>query len=78
MGLKACVVYPARIFGSNDRAISETTGTIAAIDKERIGECCILDNKIVTLKEMCDMLHKDCNAKHIRFYLTLDLADKSL
>ena len=25
---------------------------------------------------MCDMLHKECNAKKIKFYLPLDLADK--
>jgi len=51
-------------------------GTIAAIDKGRIGECYILANKTVTLKEMCDMLHKECNAKQIKFYLPLELADK--
>jgi len=51
-------------------------GTIAAVDKGRIGECYILANKTVTLKEMCDMLHAECNAKKIRFYLPLDLADK--
>ena len=51
-------------------------GTIAAVDKGRIGECYILANKTVTLKEMCDMLHTECNAKKIKFYLPLDLADK--
>jgi len=51
-------------------------GTIAAIDKGRIGECYILANKTVTLKEMCDMLHEECNARRIKFYLPLDLADK--
>ncbi len=51
-------------------------GTIAAIDKGRIGECYILANRTVTLKEMCDMLHAECNAKKIKFYLPLDLADK--
>ena len=51
-------------------------GTIAAIDKGRVGECYILANKTVTLKEMCDMLHAECNAKKIKFYLPLDLADK--
>ena len=51
-------------------------GTIAAIDKGRIGECYILANKTVTLKQMCDMLHRECNAKQIKFYLPLDLADK--
>ena len=51
-------------------------GTIAAVDKGRIGECYILANETVTLKEMCDMLHAECNAKQIKFYLPLDLADK--
>ena len=51
-------------------------GTIAAVDKGRVGECYILANKTVTLKDMCDMLHAECNAKKIKFYLPLDLADK--
>ncbi len=51
-------------------------GTIAAIDKGRIGECYILANEPVTLKEMCDMLHAECNSKQIKFYLPLGLADK--
>ena len=51
-------------------------GTIAAVDKGRVGECYILANKTVTMKEMCDMLHAECNAKKIKFYLPLDLADK--
>ncbi len=51
-------------------------GTIAAIDRGRIGECYILANEPVTLKEMCDMLHDECNAKQIKFYLPLGLADK--
>ncbi len=51
-------------------------GTIAAIDKGRIGECYILANEPVTLKEMCDMLHEECNSKQIKFYLPLGLADK--
>ncbi len=51
-------------------------GTIAAIDRGRIGECYILANETVTLKEMCEMLHAECNAKQIKFYLPLDLADK--
>ena len=51
-------------------------GTIAAIDKGRAGECYILANEPVTLKEMCEMLQKECNAKKIKFYLPLDLADK--
>ena len=51
-------------------------GTIAAVDKGRIGECYILANVTVTLKDMYEMLHAACNAKKIVFYLPLDLADK--
>ena len=51
-------------------------GTIAAVDKGRVGECYILANETVTLKDMCEMLHAECNAKKIKFYLPLDLADK--
>lgn len=51
-------------------------GTIAAVDKGRVGECYILANETVTLKDMCDMLHQECNAKKIKFYLPLDLAGK--
>ena len=51
-------------------------GTIAAVDKGRVGECYILANETVTLKDMCEMLHMECNAKKIKFYLPLDLADK--
>ena len=51
-------------------------GTIAAIDKGRIGECYILANEPVTLKEMCEMLRKECSAKKISIYLPLGLADK--
>ncbi len=51
-------------------------GTIAAVDKGRIGECYILANEPVTLKEMCEMLHAECNSKKIAFYLPLDLAGK--
>lgn len=51
-------------------------GTIAAVDKGRIGECYILANEPVTLKEMCDMLHEECSCQKIKFYLPLNLADK--
>ena len=51
-------------------------GTIAAVDKGRVGECYILANEPVTLKEMCDMLQKECNAKKISIFLPLGLADK--
>ena len=51
-------------------------GCIAAVDKGRIGEAYILANETVTLKEMCEMLHAECNCQKIKFYLPLDLADK--
>ena len=51
-------------------------GTIAAIDKGRVGECYILANEPVTLKEMCDMIQKECTAKKISVFLPLGLADK--
>lgn len=51
-------------------------GTIAAIDKGRIGECYILANETVTLKEMCDMLNAACSSKKIKFYLPLNIAGK--
>jgi len=51
-------------------------GTIAAIDKGRVGECYILANEPVTLKEMCEMIQQECTAKKISIYLPLGLADK--
>lgn len=51
-------------------------GCIAAVDKGRIGECYILANETVTLKDMCNMLHEECNCQEIKFYLPLGLADK--
>lgn len=36
----------------------------------------ILANEPVTLKEMCEMLQKECNAKKISVFLPLGLADK--
>lgn len=51
-------------------------GCIAAVDKGRIGECYILANEEVTLKQLCDMLHEECNCQKIKFYLPLNLADK--
>ena len=50
-------------------------GTIAAIDKGRVGECYILANEPVTLKEMCDMIQQECTAKKIGIYLPLGLAN---
>ena len=51
-------------------------GCIAAVDKGRKGECYILANEEVTLKDLCGMLHKECGAQEIKFYLPLNLADK--
>ena len=51
-------------------------GTIAAIDKGRVGECYILANEPVTLKEMCQMIQQECTAKKISIYLPLGLANK--
>ena len=46
------------------------------MDKGRIGEAYILANEPVTLKEMCEMLHEECNCQKIKFYLPLNIADK--
>ncbi len=51
-------------------------GTIAAIDKGRIGECYILANEPVTLKEMFEMINAECASKKIKFFLPLNLAHK--
>ena len=50
-------------------------GTIAAVDNGRIGECYILANETVTLKDMCQMLHEECSSREIRFYLPLNVAE---
>ena len=49
-------------------------GTIAAADKGRKGECYILSNDEVTLKEMCRMLKGDTGCKGCKFYLPLSFA----
>ena len=51
-------------------------GTIAAVDKGRDGECYILANEPVTLKEICDMIQKECTAKKINIFLSLGLVNK--
>ena len=51
-------------------------GCIAAVDKGRIGQCYILANEQVTLKELCEMLHAECNCQKIAFYLPLNWAEK--
>lgn len=49
-------------------------GCIMAADKGRKGECYILGNEEVTLKEMCQILHNDLGCKPIKFYLPLGIA----
>ncbi|MFA0815913.1 MAG: NAD-dependent epimerase/dehydratase family protein [Anaerofustis sp.] len=50
-------------------------GCIMAADKGRKGECYILGNEEVTLKELCQLLQNDLGCKPIRFYLPLGIAD---
>lgn len=50
-------------------------GCVMAADKGRKGECYILGNEEVTLKELCQMLQKDLGCKPIRFYLPLSVAN---
>lgn len=51
-------------------------GTIAACDKGRKGECYILGNKEVTLKEVAKMLHDACGCKQPMFYVPISMAYK--
>ena len=51
-------------------------GCIAAVDKGRIGEAYILANETVTLRDMCEMHHEECDCQRIKFYLPLDIAGK--
>lgn len=50
-------------------------GCIAAADKGRKGECYILGNEEVTLKQLCEMLHEESGCKKIKFYLPLGIAN---
>ncbi len=50
-------------------------GCIAAADKGRQGECYILGNEEVTLKQLCELLCVESGCKPIRFYLPLSLAN---
>lgn len=52
-------------------------GCIGAADKGRIGECYILGNKEVTLKEMCKMLH-DASGCKIEYILDRCFTDQTL
>jgi len=49
-------------------------GCVAASDKGRIGECYILGNEEVTLKEVCRMLHNASGCKMPLFYVPIRLA----
>ena len=49
-------------------------GCVAAADKGRIGECYILGNKEVTLKEVCQMLHDASGCKTPYFYVPIKMA----
>ena len=49
-------------------------GCVAAADKGRIGECYILGNKEVTLKEVCQMLHDASGCKIPHFYVPIKIA----
>lgn len=51
-------------------------GCVAAADKGRIGECYILGNKEVTLKEMCRMLHEASGCRMPHFYVPIGMAYK--
>ncbi len=49
-------------------------GTVAAADKGRKGECYILGNKEVTLKEVARMLHDACGCRQPLFYVPISMA----
>ena len=49
-------------------------GCIGAADRGRIGECYILGNKEVTLKEVCQMLHDASGCKMPYFYVPIKMA----
>ncbi len=49
-------------------------GTVAAADKGRKGECYILGNREVTLKEVAKMLHDACGCKQPLFYVPISMA----
>ncbi len=50
-------------------------GCILAADRGKDGECYILANKEVTLKQVCRMLKEDCGCQEPRFYLPLGIAN---
>lgn len=50
-------------------------GCIKAADKGRKGQCYILGNEEVTLKEICQMLSRESGCKPLKFYLPLGIAN---
>lgn len=50
-------------------------GCIAAADKGRKGQCYILGNEEVTLKEICRLLSAESGCKPLKFYLPLGIAN---
>lgn len=51
-------------------------GCVAAADRGRIGECYILGNKEVTLKEVCQMLHDASGCRMPLLYVPIPMAYK--
>lgn len=51
-------------------------GCIGATDRGKIGECYILGNKEVTMREMCRMLHEASGCKTPYFYVPIHMAYK--
>lgn len=51
-------------------------GCVSAADKGKCGECYILGNKEVTMKEMCNLLHDASGCRTPYFYVPLSMAYK--
>lgn len=51
-------------------------GCIAAVDRGRTGECYILGNQEITMKQLCKILHKETGCKRVRLFLPLSLAER--
>ena len=49
-------------------------GCIAAADRGGQGECYILGNKVITLRQMCEILDQELHCGTCKFYLPLGLA----
>ena len=49
-------------------------GYIAAADRGGQGECYILGNKVITLRQMCEILDQELHCGTCKFYLPLGLA----